>query len=292
MSQTLPGSPPALLTPTKEEADAGRVEGRPRRRFGWVLGLVVPVALVSVWALASDRGWIAPTLLPSPATVARSGWDFVFGEPRPTFFGVTPFHGSAGEHLSASLSRLAVAYALAVGVGLPLGLGIGLSPLCARLLDPTVQAVRSIPVTAWLPIALVWFGVGTGAARYLVFMGAVFPIVIATADSTARVPAALVETARMLGTPRRALARRVYLPAAAPGIITGLRLGLTLGWMSLIVAEITGTTEGLGAMMSAARDSGHLDQIIVGMVTFAVFGLAGDFLLRAVTRPLVAWSDR
>jgi sulfonate transport system permease protein len=119
----------------------------------------------------------------------------------------------------------------------------------------------------------------------------VSPVVIATADATARVPRQLVDTARMLGTPRRALARRVYVPAALPGIVTGLRLGLTLGWMSLIVGELTGTNRGLGAMMFAAREVGRLDQIIVGMVAFAVIGLAADLLLRAATRPLVRWAD-
>ncbi|MDQ3107419.1 MAG: ABC transporter permease subunit, partial [Actinomycetota bacterium] len=157
---------------------------------------------------------------------------------------------------------------------------------------PLVQGVRSVPITAWLPIALVWFGLGEGAARFLVFIGAVFPIVITTADATSRVPRALVDTARMLGTPRRSLARRVYWPAALPGIVTGLRLGLTLGWMSVIIGELTGASRGLGAMMFASREVGRLDQILVGMAAFAIIGLAGDLLLRAATRPLVAWADR
>ncbi len=154
-----------------------------------------------------------------------------------------------------------------------------------------MQALRSIPITAWLPISLVWFGLGEGAARYLVFVGAVFPIVIATGDSAARVPRSLVDAALMLGTSRRALARRVYVPAALPGIVTGLRLGLTLGWMSVIVGEITGQTSGVGAMMFAAKEIGRLDHILVGMVTFAVIGLIGDVTLRAASRRLVAWSD-
>jgi len=252
----------------------------------------VPALLVGVWALASAAGWISPRLLPSPADVGRAGWDFVAGEGGATFPGVTPFEGAAGRHISASVRRWLSAYVLAVGAGLGVGLGIGLSRTGARLFDPLVQALRSVPVTAWLPIALVWFGLGEGAARYLVFVGAVFPIIVATADSTSRVPAMLVDSARMLGTPRRSLAHRVYLPAALPGIVTGLRLGLTLGWMSVIVGELTGTDRGVGAMMFAAREVGRLDQIIVGMITFALIGLLGDVVLRAATRPFVAWSDR
>jgi NitT/TauT family transport system permease protein len=205
---------------------------------------------------------------------------------------VIPFDGGASVHVPASLRRWLVAYALAVGIGVPLGLGLGLSRRMSVALDPLVQAFRAVPITAWLPIALVWFGFGEGAARFLVFIGAFYPVVIGTTDAARRVPRQLVDTARMLGTPRRALARRVYVPAAMPGIVTGLRLGLILGWTSLIVGEITGQDTGLGAMMFAAREVAQLDQIIVGMVAFAVIGLAGDVILRAVTRPLVAWADR
>lgn len=266
--------------------------GRPRRRGRRLLGLVVPALLVAVWALASAAGWVSPRLLPSPGTVVEAGWAFVAGGGGSTLPGVTPFDGAAGRHVGASVGRWLVAFALAVAVGVPLGAAIGLSRRTAELLDPLVQALRSIPITAWLPIALVWFGLGEGAARYLVFVGAFFPIVIATADGASRVPRALVDTALMLGTPRWDLGRKVYLPAALPPIVTGLRLGLTLGWMSVIVGELTGTTSGVGAMMFAAREVGRLDHIIVGMATFAVVGLAGDLLLRAAARPFVAWSDR
>jgi NitT/TauT family transport system permease protein len=266
--------------------------GRPRRPRHRLLGLVVPTVLVLAWGLASATGVVSPRLLPSPATVVEAGWNFIAGGGRVTLPGVTPFDGAAGRHVGASVGRWLVAFSLAVAVGVPLGAAIGLSRRVADLLDPLVQALRSIPVTAWLPIALVWFGLGEAAARYLVFVGAVFPIVIATADGAARVPRALVDAAVMLGTPRWDLGRRVYLPAALPAIVTGLRLGLTLGWMSVIVGELTGTTSGIGAMMFAAREVGRIDHIIVGMAAFAVVGLAGDLILRAAARPFVAWADR
>ncbi len=253
---------------------------------------MVPAVLLGAWWLASARGAISTSLLPPPWSVAEAAWDFVAGTRVDSLAGVVPFSGAAGEHLSASVFRWLTGYGLAVAVGLTIGLGIGLSRLVADLVDPLVQGVRAIPIFAWLPLALVWFGLGEGAARYLVFIGAVSPILIATADSVGRVPASYVETALMLGTPRRSLARRVYLPAALPGIVTGLRLGLTLGWMSVIVGELTGTQRGVGAMMNAAREGGRLDQILVGMACFAVIGLLGDTILRAVARPFVAWCDR
>lgn len=261
---------------------------------GWrrvLVGLVVPGLLVGAWFLASATGTLSPRLLPSPGDVLHSLHDFLFATRRPGVPGVIPFRGAAREHVTASVSRWAVAYAVAVVIGLPLGLGLGLSRWTSAALDPLFQGLRSVPITAWLPIALVWFGLGEGAARFLVFVGAVSPIVLATADSTARVPRQLVDTARMLGTHRWHLARRVYVPAALPGIVTGLRLGLTLGWTSVIVGELTGSTRGLGAMMFAAREVGRLDQIIVGMAAFAVIGLTGDLALRFATRPLIRWSD-
>jgi NitT/TauT family transport system permease protein len=280
----------AASAPAAVLAPAPSPTGRPRRRRH-ALGLVVPITLVALWSLAGAAGVISPRLLPPPSTVAQAGWDFVAGSGGATLPGVVPFEGAAGRHIAASVGRWLSAFALAVGVGVPLGLALGLSRRAAELLDPLVQGLRSIPITAWLPIALIWFGLGEGAARYLVFIGAVFPIVIATADSSARVPRHLVDAALMLGTLPRALARQVYIPAALPGIVTGLRLGLTLGWMSVIVGELTGSTSGVGAMMFAAREVGRLDQIIVGMATFAVIGLIGDLTLRAASRRFVAWSD-
>ncbi len=279
------------LTPAGSSGGPG-VDG-PGRLTRLALGALVPTVLVLGWWAASRTGVLSPRLLPSPGRVLDSGRDFLFGQRSETRIpGVIPFKGGAALHLPASIRRWLVAYAVAVAVGVPLGLGLGLSRWISAALDPLVQGFRAVPITAWLPIALVWFGFGEGAARYLVFIGAFYPIVIATADAARRVPRQLVDTARMLGTPRRALARRVYVPAAMPGIVTGLRLGLTLGWTSLIVGEITGQDTGLGAMMFAAREVSQLDQILVGMVAFAVVGLFGDLLLRAGTRRLVAWADR
>jgi NitT/TauT family transport system permease protein len=265
-----------------------------RRLSGWrrlVVGLLFPAVLIGLWSVLSATGTLSDRLLPAPVELAHTARDFVVAPKRPSVPGVVPFKGAAFEHIRASVGRWAIAYAIAVCVGLPLGMGLGLSRWMAAAVDPLYQALRSVPITAWLPIALVWFGLGEGAARFLVFIGAVSPIVVATADSTARVPRQLVDSARMLGTRTRDLARRVYLPAALPGIVTGLRLGLTLGWTSLIVGELTGSSRGLGAMMFSAREVARLDQIIVGMATFAIIGLAGDLLLRAVARPFIRWAD-
>lgn len=282
----VPGTPPK---PDQRRSRRGSRAGRSLR--GTALALAVPAVLLGVWAALSATGALSTTLLPAPWTVAGSLWSFFAGPRTTTLPGLVAFEGSGFEAVGATSRRLAVAFAVAVAIGLPAGLAIGLSRWAARLLDPLVQGLRAIPIFAWLPLAIVWFGLGEGSARYLIVIGAVFPILITTADAVARVPRSYVETARMLGTPRSALARRVYLPAALPGVVTGLRLGITLGWMSVIVGELTGTRSGVGAMMTSAREAGRLDHVLVGMLCFAGFGIASDAAIRAAARPFVRWSS-
>ncbi len=276
------------------DRSVGEVAGErsPKRRLRRrALGVVVPLAVLGVWFAVGASGAVPVSLLPPPQRVAAAGWEFFFGDSRVTLPGVVPFVGSGGLHIGASVARFMVSFALAVAVGLAVGLGLGLSRWVSDLLDPIVNALRAVPLYAWLPIALVWFGIGETAARTLIFIGALWPVLIATADGVGRVPRGHIETARMLGTPRRRLWRRVYLPSALPEIVTGLRLSLTLAWMSVIVGELTGTTAGVGAMMNAARESARIDQIVVGMMVFAVIGLLADLLVRMIARPFVRWSQ-
>ncbi len=267
---------------------ARRRTGRPRR----LLGVLAPLALLGAWQGVSAGGLISTRLLPAPSTVLTSLQEFFFGERRRTFAGVVPYAGAGFEHLGASLTRCGVSWLLAVAVGVSVGLLLGLSSLCRDLLDPALNALRAVPLFAWLPLVLIWFGIGEGAARALIFIGALWPVLVATADATARVPRTHVETARMLGTPRRAMWRAVYLPSALPEVLTGLRLSLTLAWTCVIVGELSGTTLGVGAMMNAARETGRTEQVVVGILVFAAVGLMADLLLRGSSRRWVCWADR
>ena len=277
------GAAPSLAAPVTA---ANRSGLRARR----LLGLVAPALLVLLWQTASSLGWQPRSILPSPMQVLRAGESFFFGHGTTTLAGVVAFAGAGPTDVATSVARCLESWALAVLLGLLLGLGLGLSRLVAELLDPLANALRAVPLYAWLPLAIVEFGIGEVPARVLIFIGALWPVVVSTTDGVARVPRAYVETALMLGTPRSRLWRRVYLPSALPEIVTGLRLSLTLAWTCVIVGELVGTSTGIGAMMNAARESGATDQVLVGIVVFAVVGFAGDRLLRALTRPLVRWS--
>ena len=232
----------------------------PRRRGRRLLGLAVPLLLLGAWQLAASAELVTPRLLPSPADVAEQIRLFFFGEPgtltlagrralhrrrhRPRAVQPAPRAAPAGRWPSPSARWSAWRS--------------GCRSLARDLLDPVLNALRAVPIFAWLPLALVWFGIGEGAARALIFIGALWPVLVAVGDATARVPRGHVETARMLGTPQRWLWRRVYLPSALPEVVTGLRLSLTLAWTCVIVGELSGTTSGVGAMMNArARERPH-----------------------------------
>jgi ABC-type nitrate/sulfonate/bicarbonate transport system permease component len=276
----------ALVT-AAPSSGTGRRRGARRR----LLGALVPLLLLGAWQLVSAGEVISTRLLPAPGTVAQAGWRFFAGDSRQTLAGVVPFTGAGFDHLGASLTRCGLSWLAALVVGTTVGLVLGLSQLARDLLDPVLNALRAVPLFAWLPLALVWFGLGEGAARAIIFVGALWPVLIGVSDATARVPAAHVETARMLGTPTRWLWRRVYLPSALPEVVTGLRLSLTLAWTCVIVGELSGTDRGVGAMMSAARETGRTEEVLVGIVVFATVGLAADLALRATTRRWVRWAD-
>lgn len=293
----IPRSPLAPTEPLVQGTVAGRrgsAEPRPRSRTGRLgrigLGLVVPVVLLVAWQVAGSLGALQ-VYVPTPVEVGQALVRFVAPAPEGSGLpGTVAFDGQAVVHVGASAWLLLSSYLIAVLIGVPAGAALALSPLFRSLTDPMIQGLRAIPIFAWLPLAIVWFGLGSGPARFLVVIGAVFPVLVATADAVSRVPSSWVETARMLGTPRGALLRRVYLPAALPGVVVGCRLGVSLGWMSVIVAEITGATEGVGAMMQVARQTGRLEEIVVGMLCFALLGLASDTAIRLGTARWTRWA--
>ena len=249
------------------------------------LGLAVPLlALVAWWASTRGAGY---RLIPAPGEVGVALWDLAFG-------GINDdaFSGMLLTHLVASASRVYGAFLLAAMVALPLGMAIGRVWLARALFDPALQVLRPVPVTAWLPLSMIVFGLGPRSAFFLVALGAFYPILINTVFGVRSVEPRLFEAAAMLGTTPAAMFSRVVLPAAMPGIFTGLRLGLGLSWVVIVVGEMTGVETGLGAMIMDARQLSRTEIVIAGMITIGAVGYLSDQAVLRLGRRVLRWSPQ
>ena len=270
------------------EGSAGEKKSRPGRVI-WprlkavLLALVVPLALLLGWHLAVKAGMTR--LIPSPADVAEYMVDFAVG-------GIwdDAFSATLHIHLFASMTRVYGGFALAALVAVPLGLLIGRNEQIRALLDPFLQLMRPIPVTAWLPLSMILFGLGPRSAFFLVFLGAFYPILLNTVFGVRSVEKRLFEAASMLGCSGTAQFFRVVLPASLPSIFTGLRLGLGLAWFVIVVGEMTGVPQGLGAVIMDGRTLSRTELVICGMIVIGIAGFISDRIVVAIMNRLLRWS--
>jgi sulfonate transport system permease protein len=243
-----------------------------------LLYLVLPAALLSLWQAASELGYIRPILLPPPTKVAVT-------------FAALVANGDLARHLGISLLRVLEGFAVAAAIGLPLGIGIGLSRTLDRMTDLIVQLVKPIPPIAWIPLAILWFGIGEGGKVFIIFLGAIFPILVNTVDGIRQTDHRFVELARILEVSRSRFILRVVLPGALPSIMTGLRLGVVVAWICVVAAELIAASSGLGYLIMEARQLMQTDQVLVGMITIGAMGKLLDVVLRAAERRLITWKS-
>lgn len=248
-----------------------------------LLAVLFPGVVLIIWHFATYGQKF--TLIPPPSDVAVALWDLAFGGINDDAYSRT-LH----IHLLSSLSRVYGGFAIALAVALPLGLLIGRIALVRQLLDPTLQVLRPIPVTAWLPLAMIMFGLGPRSAFFLVCLGAFYPILINTIFGVRTVDARLFEAASMLGCTGTAQFFRVVLPASLPAIFTGLRLGLGFAWVVIVVGEMTGVQTGLGAIIMEARQLSRTEIVICGMIVIGVAGFISDRLVMLIGKRLLRWS--
>jgi NitT/TauT family transport system permease protein len=272
---------------TEDEAASAGVTSRtvvwwPRLR-PVLLAVTFPLAMLAFWHFATVGR--PGSLIPPPYEVWLELQDLAFGGVNDDAYSKT-LH----IHLLASISRVYGGFALALIVALPLGMLIGRVPLVRQLLDPTIQILRPVPVTAWLPLAMIIFGLGPRSAFFLVFLGAFYPILVNTIFGVRSVEPRLFEAASMLGCTGPAQFFRVVLPAALPSIFTGMRLGLGFAWVVIVVGEMTGVQTGLGAIIMEARQLSRTEIVISGMIVIGIFGFLSDQLVMLIGRRLLAWS--
>jgi sulfonate transport system permease protein len=239
------------------------------------VGLIVPVLLLAIWQLATAvTGYFAPSQLPPPADVVSALGDLCK-------------HGQLWVHLQASLTRVVLGYLAGAAAGLTLGSLVGLSAVVRRLLGPTVAAFRTVPSLAWVPLLLLWFGIDETPKILLVAIGGFFPIYTTTASALSHVDAQLVEVGRAYGRHGASLLATVMLPAAAPELVNGLRLGLANAWLFVVAAELIASSKGLGFLLIDSQNTGRTDVMLVAIIVLAGLGKLSDTVLGAVERRMV-----
>ena len=235
---------------------------------------IIPATLLGAWALSSHLKIVPAYLFPPPWDIVQSLYDYAFGGP-----GQGPYAGRFLDDCWASFVRVGSGFLAASFFGLPLGMLSGRLSVINRLLNHFVNAIRAVPGITWLPLALVWFGIGTFTTVFLVALAAFFPVYLNTAAGARQVDPVLLHAGAMMGVKRLKGVFRILLPAAMPHVMTGLRLGLGISWAYLVLGELTGVPNGLGAVIMDARMLGRVDMIVVGMILIAVIGRLSDRVL-------------
>ncbi len=227
------------------------------------------------WAVARHPG----QLLPGPWTVAQA-------------LGELARSGLLLRYAVASLFRVTWGFGLAAAMAIPLGMYLGRQLTAERALNPLIQILRPISPLAWIPIAILWFGVGDLASIFLIFLGSFFPLLVNAIDAVRLVPAVYIRSGRNLGLTPRELFRRVLLPAALPQLAAGVRLTLGIAWLVVVAAEMIAVNSGLGFLIVDARNAGNrYDLVVAGMAAIGAIGLGLDQALRALERtPALRWS--
>jgi sulfonate transport system permease protein len=193
-------------------------------------------------------------------------------------------------HVYVSVYRVLQGFAIAAVLGLTLGVAVGISTTMARVTDLIIQVFRPIPPIAWIPLAILWFGIGETSKVFIIFLGAFFPIAINTIDGIRQTDTRFVELANVLEVSKWKFVRKVVLPGALPSIMTGLRLGIGTAWACVVAAELIAAEQGVGYIIVDGRELCQPDVVIAGMITIGVIGKGMDVMLKALETRLVPWK--
>jgi NitT/TauT family transport system permease protein len=258
------------------------------KKFGSskLFSLVAPIFLLVFWQVAAEFRLLPASIIPAPTDVLEAWIEWTFGN---TGAGLNSYSGTWVASVRGSLLRILQGYAIAVLIGLPTGVLIGRSRFVRKLIDPTIQGLRPIPITAWLPLSIAVFGIHDLSALFLIALGAFYPIAISTTQGTRSVPTNLMRVGAMMDMSWFQSVRMIILPSATPSIFTGLRLGLGIAWTAVVVAEMVAVKTGLGFVLWDAYYIGRMDIVLADMVSIGLIGLLSDQLLVFTEARLLRW---
>jgi sulfonate transport system permease protein len=241
-------------------------------------GLIVPLALVVLWQIATASGLAPESMLPPPARVIRA-------------LAAMAQSGEMAQAVGITAWRLAWGFLLGAAAGTLVGGLCGASALARGLLDPLIQALRSVPSLAWVPLFILWLGIFEGSKITLIAVGVFFPVYLNLSSGIANVDRKLLEVGEALGLSRLARLVRIQIPASLPAYVVGLRGGLGLGWMFVSAAELLGASNGLGFILDDGEQTGRPERVLAAILLFGLCGKLTDTALAAAGARLVAWQD-
>ena len=255
------------------------------------VGLIVPAVVIAAWQAVAMLGWVNPQVLPSPLAVVEK-WIAYLLPMQPYTEGNWLQWALSGELIHdamGSLYRVVVGFVIGAGLALPLGLSMGASARVYAWMNPLVQLLRPIPPIAYIPLSILWFGLGNPPAVFLIALGAFFPVLMNTIAGVRQVDGIYIRAARNLGASGGTMFLRVMLPAAVPYILSGVRIGIGTAFIVVIVSEMIAVNNGLGFRILEAREYFWSDKIIAGMITIGLLGLAIDVGMNRLNNHLLRW---
>jgi sulfonate transport system permease protein len=246
------------------------------RARAFALAMIVPLTILLMWSVGSARGWLPEQILPPPAHIWENFVEMVG-------------NGDLAQHASISAIRVLVGFVIGAGFGLLLGIAMGLSETVDDYVRPLFTAIAQVPTLGWIPLLMLFLGIGETLKFVIIAKAAFIPMVLNTAAGIRGIPAGYTEVARVFRFTRTQMLRRLVLPAAVPPIFTGVRYSLTKAWTALVAVELLASAEGLGYLLVWGRQMFWLDTMIVAMILVGIVGYLMDKVLAAIEARLQSW---
>ena len=248
-----------------------------------VISVVTVIALVALWFLVTNMGWVKPLFLPSPQAVAEQFYLYLTGQAndKPLW-----------AHFAASMLRVFTAFFFAVITAVPLGIAMGMSRVARGIFDPPLEFYRPLPPLAYLPLIIIWFGINELPKVLLIFLSCFAPLALAARAGMRSASQEQINAAYSMGASYWQVIRHVILPSALPEILIGMRIAIGFGWTTLVAAEMVAASVGLGQMVLNASNFLRTDIVVMGIIVIGVVAYSFDLLMRWVERKVVPWKGR
>ena len=261
----------------------GETYGVPGSGDTLMLSLATIGVILFVWWLVTAMGWVKPLFVPSPQAIVQKFIDIL-----DKGFTGTPLW----SHILVSTQRVFGAFLLACAIGIPLGLAMGISPVVRGIFDPPIEFYRPIPPLAYLPLMIIWFGIGETSKILLIFLSVFAPVALGARAGVRSAAIEQIHAAYSFGATRWQVLRYIILPSAMPEILTAMRIGIGFGWTTLVAAEMVAATKGIGYMVLSASQFLQTSIVIMGIVVIAAIAYLFDLLMRFTERKVVPWKGK